>query len=201
MNLKSKIQTSLLFVGMLMCFGGMYGQEDGDISEYLDDDDITKATRMILINPGALLAGDVPLSFEQLVLKRLGLEVGAGVILPFYVWELWPLDEAFPSGAAQKTGYSLYLHPKLYLTSRAPEFHFIGIMYRRRQYNFEGAESLVSRDFTANWGYNVFIRDRYTFGIDTGFGWGFYGERGANGTPFDGNRFVYFNLLRFGLVF
>lgn len=192
---------NLLLLGLLFCSGGAFAQEDGDISQYLDDDRITNATRLLMVNPGALLAGDLPVTFEQLFLKRLGVEVGAGVILPFYIWELWSLRDAFPNGAVQKPGYSLYFSPKYYLTKRAPEHHFFGAMFRRRQYNFEGAEPVIVKDYTINYGLNRFIRDRYILGFNTGFGIGTYGERSLNGTPFDGFRFVTIYLIKFGLVF
>jgi hypothetical protein len=171
----SKWRKMLLSVLFLFTFlpSVLPGQIEGeDISQYLEDENISTASMIASVNINSWTAGDLTFYFEKTFFHRIGIEVGAGPVLPIYLVEI-PGFEDFPGSGERRTGYSLHLHPKFYFTNAAPEYHYFGPQYRRRQYNYVDDDPVILHDFTLNYGYNLFIKDRVTFSLNAGIGFRF----------------------------
>lgn len=161
---------SLLLLGIMVLPCQRACAQDDDISQYLDDDNISEKRNIVLLNSTVVFTGDLPIHIERAFFRRIGLEVAAGLILPHYLFEL-PFSADRDELQDLRMGYSLWLHPKYYFRPYAPEYNYIGPQYRRRQYNLAAGGGIIFHDFSINYGFNLFLRKHFIFSYNVGIGY------------------------------
>lgn len=149
-----------------------YAQADStksSISYYLDDGGISTAKNVVKLNLAAIIYGEIPITYERALGDRFSLEVGIGLQLPYYNSELTTIEKEDEIKDPQ-SGFGIWIFPKYYLHAKAPELNYIGILYRRMEYQLKN-EEVIYRDFTYNYGIQTYIHDRLVFdgSIGTGF--------------------------------
>lgn len=156
----------LLFV-LLLSNTMLLAQNDSinDISYYFDDG-ISGQKNLIKLNAMSIINGDLPVFYERILGNSIGIEVGVGLLLPYYVYEL---GDIFTEGAKIENfnlGYSLWIHPKYYVTHNAPELGYWGIQFRKRNYS----QTKSFTDITINTGAQYIIGKRMTISVNVGMG-------------------------------
>lgn len=144
-----------------------------DNSHYFDDEGGIGYRNLVKVNTFSAITGDLPIYYERVLHKLFALEVGAGVILPFYTPEI-PKESSLIDRHLKnpESGYSIWIQPKYYFQGYAPELNYLGVQFRKRHYNQEGA-TIVHTDYTVNWGIQMkagkfFVID-YSIGIGVRF--------------------------------
>lgn len=189
-----------LFLLFLIGLSGSAFSQAEDISQYLDDDGISTSKNLFTINLVSPLTGDFAGYYERVLFKRLTLEVGAGVVGPFYLFE-WPSLKGKYDMNLGGLGYSFHLAPKLYFNDAAPEYSYIGPSWRMRHYVPENGPGLTVHDFTWNYGYHLFTRGNLMFGANIGSGVRFVSTEENGEKVFQIVDGVYPFNLRFGFRF
>ena len=118
-----------------------YAQPE-DVSTYFNDDGISNSKNIIKIGVLGLVRGDAHILYERILNKGLGVEIGFGIMMPYYVPEF---SEAFdqsqivrqPDGGTTSKRAQL----RFYLARDAPEGTFSIIDYRNQRYKFDNGES------------------------------------------------------------
>ena len=121
----------------------------------------------------SVIIGDLPVYYERVFLKRLSIEAGIGVLLPYYVQEGFGLIEDEKDIIEPDIGYSLWLHPKYYFTDKAPEYGYMGFQYRLRNYNLKSGDKIKYKDLTLNFGWHLFLGKVFLMEYNIGVGFRF----------------------------
>lgn len=130
----------------------LYGQNAEDVDYYLNDGGLSKRKNLIKLNPISIISGEVPFFYERIFSKSFGMEVGVGVLLPYYNPEFPELIWDNPIGVTNPVGgYSWYLFPKLYLGRGAPESTYVGFQVRKRNFDTDVGDKVFA-DLTVNFG-------------------------------------------------
>ncbi len=144
-----------------------------DIDQYFDDGKIGNAKNVFKINVISPIVGDLPIYFERVFSDKVTLEVGLGVLLPFYNGDIFEiLDGEELEIQNPQFGFSIYVHPKFYWQSQSPELNYSGIQYRRRHYNLTD-RAVVYNDISFNYGLQVLLVHRIAFDYNLGVGFRF----------------------------
>ncbi|MCK4662030.1 MAG: hypothetical protein KAT68_04150 [Bacteroidales bacterium] len=151
-----------------------------DISYYLDDDrGISDGRNLVKINFLSIINGDIPVYYERILSKSIGIEVGVGLLLPYYCFEISNLFSEDTKIENPDYGYSLWIQPKYYFQQKAPELNYFGIQLRQRNYNQDN-QTIVFTDLTINLGLQFIIRKRIIFDYNVGVGCRFINEKSAD---------------------
>lgn len=164
--MKRKCPKLILFFVFIFSNSNLIAQNDGisDILYYLDDG-ISGKNNIIKQNALAIINGDLAVFYERILGKAIGVEIGVGLLLPYYIYELGSIfDEKFKENT--DLGYSLWIFPKYYVTSKAPERGYLGIQFRKRDFG----QITSFTDITFNVGYQFIIGKRMTFESNIGMG-------------------------------
>ncbi len=161
-----------ILLSLLMISGKLFAQigndDTSDISGYFDDGRISKAKNIIKVNALSVITGDIPVYYERVLTKRLSIEVGFGILLPYYGSELPGNTGVDQVISDPDNGYSIWVHPKYYIW-KSPEGSYLGIQYRRRSYN-ENGFNIIYSDYTINYGFQFIIGSRGIMDINLGLG-------------------------------
>jgi len=172
----------VIFSILLFCSYGLYAQEDSvrNNAWYFDDGGVSVARNVVKVNVWSVIIGDLPVYYERVLSKSLSIEVGAGILLPYYV----PGVPGFFSKKEQTHnptfGYSFWIHPKYYLQREAPELLYWGFQYRRRSYH-QNDQAFILTDFTFNYGLQLILGKR--FALDSNIGFGFRFDHDMSSSP------------------
>lgn len=161
----------LLFIIISLYSLELRSQNDSitDISYYFDDGGISEAKNIIKINALAIVNGDLPFSLEKTISEAFGIEIGFGILLPYYVPEIPKLLTNDIDIVDPGYGYSLLVNPRFYLQHKAPEFNYWGIQYRRRNYNLNDG-NIIYNNLTINFGLQLSFGKRFLFDYNIGAG-------------------------------
>ncbi len=167
---------------------------------FFDDGGISKKKNLIKINTLSLLSGDLPVSYERGFGKRLSLEVGVGVLLPFYFNEI--PGEAIDNGFGLKKrdlGYSLTIFPKYYLFSETLDYVYVGFQYRQRNFD-RNTQSIRQNDYCLIYGFQYYIYSQFSVDFSIGIGFRFTNSIGTIYEESDIGVLMPF-ALKFGYLF
>jgi len=113
-----------------------YAQAQSDstsLSYYFDDGGISTGT-MYKTDLVSMIHGDWPIIAENRLKNNLTLEMGAGLLMPYYVHDFLALAFTDNKGIQNdRFGYSTRLHVKWY--TKAPERDYWGVQYYRRSFH------------------------------------------------------------------
>ena len=160
-----------------------------DISELLEDGGLSETNNLLKFNIITPLAGDFNLALERTLSKRFTVQANAGIVLPFYLFDLTGiyngLGLADPSQDLDNlsTGYSFGITPKFYFRGRAPEFYYLGFDYQYRKYRRDSNYDLVFVDYQFLSGYNMLFGTRFAFEFYVGLGVRSYRYQAQPGNP------------------
>lgn len=140
-----------------------------DNSNYFDDDGISNARTIVKINVLAIANGDLPLHYERIFGKSFGVEVGLGLLLPYYYPELPRLFTNEGTVDNLGFGHSLWIHPKYYVQGQAPTLNYYGLQFRRRNYS-QNDRSIVYKDIVFTYGFQVDLSGRLMLDLSLGLG-------------------------------
>ena len=179
----SSKRSLLLFTILSLLSAPTFSQTDStsndDLTDLFDDGGASTAKNLLKVMPTALLQGDLPFLFERVLTDKITLEAGAGPILPFYFGgfydQISEADERLKSKRQDENdtasiGRSLYLQAKFYPKGNAPDLGYYAIQWRNRRFNFQN-EDIIYTDFTMNYGFNLFLGDKWVFEYLTGIGY------------------------------
>lgn len=174
----------------------LLSQEDN--SYYFDDGGISTCNNVIKINTLSILNGDLPFFYERVFIDEISIEIGAGVLLPFYNIEnnIFYSESSFPI-TNPTGGYSIWIQPRFYSKHTAPESSYIGFMYRKRFYN-QNNEQIVFTDFAINIGQQIMIKKRMTCDFSLGAGYKIQEDNSSQIKLMHLNNFILPIGLRFG---
>jgi len=146
------------------------------VKQYFEDRKNPTTQNMFSVKPTLLINGELPVFYERNIANSLGLEIGAGLLLPYYLPGVYELVGAFGSNNEigdrsdeLKVGTTYWLSAKHYLAGEAPDGIYYGFSYRRRNYNLLDARILVS-EITVNFGWNQVLNNQIVVGYMTGIG-------------------------------
>ncbi|MFH2143964.1 MAG: hypothetical protein ABIJ97_16180 [Bacteroidota bacterium] len=143
-----------------------------DISYYFDDGGISEGKNIVKLNVLAIINGDLPVSYEKTLTNLFSIEVGVGLLLPYYFPEVPQVFEDETEIENPDFGYSLLVNPKFYLQHKAPELNYLGVQYRRRNYNLID-NTIVYTDITINCGLQLNFAKRFVVDYNVGLGYRF----------------------------
>ncbi len=118
-----------------------------------------------------MLNGDIPIYFDIYLSKLLNIEFGAGIICPYYIVG-YSFEEYQQTILNSDSGYSLWLHPKLFFNRKDNKDSFCSVAYRYRAFN-EGTLTTTMRDIYLNWGYSIIYPSRIALDVHVGLGYRF----------------------------
>lgn len=168
-----------------------------NMSYYFDDGGISESRNILKLNVLSTINGDVSMSYERIFNPSFGLEVGLGVIVPFYITE-FPYFLLGDEPITDPTfGYSVCFQPRYYLFGEAPELIYIGLLVRERKYVYND-ENIVLTDLVLNYGGQYSIGRRMTF--DYSFGIGIRANENKFSFKFDDLDFVMPCAIKFGYL-
>ena len=161
-----------------------------DNSEYFDDDGIDNAKNIFKVNLLSIYHGDLPISYERIIGESFGIEIGAGVILPYYNPDL-PLllmkpetvEDFQPGLKNPDSGHSIWINPKYYFYNDGPDSRYGGLLFRSRKYN-QGDEVFIQKDFIINSGTQFFVYKRLLMDIDYGVGFRIHSQKNIETNSF-----------------
>jgi hypothetical protein len=136
-NFFSAVSKRLILVGVLIIFSYHHSRGQSDTTSmryYFDDGGIASSRAIFKVETIAIIHGELPVLLEVFVKQNFSLELGAGVILPYYVHDFLPL--LFNEGQGFKNsefGNSFWLSSRLYMRE-APESNYWMLQARRRNF-------------------------------------------------------------------
>ena len=140
-----------------------------DNAYYFDDGGISESKNLFKINVLSIVNGDLPVYYERILGNSFSIEVGAGILLPYYIPELPNLLSGESEIENPDFGHSLWIHPKYYIQHEAPELNYIGVQFRRRYYN-QDDQPIIYTDLTINFGLQLILGKRFVFDYNLGIG-------------------------------
>jgi hypothetical protein len=150
----------------LIISGGNIIAQNSSISQYLDDGGRASATNILKTDPILIYQGTVPFIWEHLFGDNFSLEMGAGVVLPFYNRPLVYLGSFGQNSlTSPHLGGSLYLSPK-YLFGRGLESFYTALPLTLRWY----PQQLALFNGGLVLGYQWLFNSRLTIDVSFGFG-------------------------------
>lgn len=167
--MKNLIVVFISVLSITNCIAQVETQEDLD--KYFDDSNYSKRSGLLNINLLSPFVGDVAIAYEQKLTRRITLEGGVGVLLPFYVREYmeWLVTDAYiPTNV--KGGFSWRIEPKIYAKKEAPHGFYVSTMYRERHYSLENNPKLIFRDICLNFGSHFIPKKKISIDYYCGFG-------------------------------
>ena len=168
--MKIKLFYPTLFVLQLFIINVNAQVDTTNNAYFFDDGGISNAKNIFKVNVISIINGDLPFYYERVLNKSFGLEVGAGILLPYYIPEIIPLLSGETIINNPNYGYSIWFQPKYYLLKKAPEYSYMSFQYRRRNY-YQNIQSIVFSDITFGYGTQLFIGKRFLFDYNTGIGY------------------------------
>lgn len=172
---------------LLGCISFSFAQTNADsLAFYFDDDGISVSKNIVKVNAAAVVNGDLPIHYERVLGNVIGLEVGIGLLLPYYLPDLIELT-AHLSGESilikdPGFGRSLWGQLKYYYADEGVEGRYIGFQYRTRKYKqpIQPAE-VVHSDIVVNFGGQYIIGKRMLLDASLGLGNRFRRETTSSG--------------------
>ncbi len=153
-----------------LCYSQVSTKED--VSSYFDDGGISEASNILSVNSAALLVGDLHCTYERKLWKSGSVEIGAGVLLPYYMKEInyyvfssSPIED-FPDG-----GYSFNMGINIFYKD-FPEDIYISANWRQRNYVIVD-KHLKLNDFIYSMGARIMLSPRFLIDYNFGFGYRF----------------------------
>jgi len=139
------------------------------ISRYLDDG-TGGTTNILKINASSVIIGNLPILLEHVFSPSFTTEVGAGIILPYYVKEIGQRIFSDPVVTKPDGGYSFSVEAKYYVFGAAPGQLYMSAMLRRREYH-QDQQRIIFSDLLFNSGKQVSLGSRFMgeFGYGLGF--------------------------------
>lgn len=146
-----------------------------DVSIYFDDGGISESRNIIKLNVLSTVNGDVPFNYERILNDAFSIEVGIGLLLPYYYPEEPQLYYNKVNNTEPGLGYSLMVMPRFYYLHSAPEVFYTGVQWRRRSF-YRGGENIIRNDITVNYGIQFVLGRRIL--LDGSIGVGFRFKKG-----------------------
>lgn len=142
-----------------------------DLHRYFDDGGLSQRKNIIATNLLSPISGVASLRFERALTKHVSLEVGVYRMLPFYLWELLLPVNVYFDDFVPKGGWGISAAPHFYFWGDAPEFHYFGPRFGWRYHTMPNGAKLDVKDFTIDYGYNLFFTNHFMFCYDIGWGY------------------------------
>ena len=177
MKIIKKTPLLLMTFILLLLHNKVIAQNDSiqDNSYYFDDGSISESKNLVKINVLSIIIGDLPVYYERIFGKSFSIEIGAGILLPYYIPEVTQLFSNKSEIVDPNFGYSIWLHPKYYI-QQAPELNYFGIQFRRRNYN----QTIICTDLTFNYGLQFILGNRFILDYNVGLGFRFKTQKSPN---------------------
>ncbi len=159
----------------------LYAQNDSiqDLDYYFDDkgrgdrpSDFRLGDQLVKVNLLAIIHGDLPFYYEKIINDFLSLEIGAGLLLPYYIPEVVQIFTLEDEISDLNLGYSFWLFPKYYFSADAPNGWYGGPQIRTRHYKSDNG-NFSYFDFTYNVGYLHTFGEIFLIEINAGTGYRF----------------------------
>lgn len=164
---------------------GLFAQDQDENAQYFDDAGISNAKNVVKIGLVSLYYGELPIFYERLFGKAVALEVGVGMLLPYYNQDIMTsLLSNYGVGEDQGTlddpgsGYSIWVCPKFYLRMTAPEGYYTGFLVRKKFRENAGLPANFT-DIALLAGYNYMFGKRFLIDYSLGFGYRTVSGEGA----------------------
>lgn len=154
----------IISIFLVLSIGSLAAQSS--ISQYLDDGGRAKATDVLKTDPVAIYQGTVPFIWEHLFGDYFSLEMGAGVVLPFYNRPLLHFGGGENSLTSPHWGGSVYLSPKYIFGQGSLDAFYAAIPLPLRWYPGQLALFDPALVFGRQWLFN----SRLTIDVSIGFG-------------------------------
>lgn len=170
-NFIRKISIIFSIVFFLLINFKLSAQNDSikdDLSKYFDDGGLSDGKNVVKIAATSLINGDLSFLYERVLNKSVGIELGIGLLLPYYIGEIGIVGIEVTN---PKFGYSLWFHPKYYLNRQATKSYYVGTQYTRRNY-FQTNYSIILTDIVLDAGGAMIIGNRIT--LESFFGMGIH---------------------------
>ena len=162
--------TTLLLVCLPDSLFSQVNNKDS-LSNYLDDNGISTAKNIVKVNLLSIVNGDLPVYYENILSGSITYELGAGILLPYYVPEL---PEIFSKDDKEvtnvKSGYSLRFDVRFYYFSIAPEGIFGFVNVRRKHFYIRNDNPFNFTAFSMGMGIQQFISKRIMIDFTIGRG-------------------------------
>jgi len=167
----------LYFLIFFFSLTSIIAQNDTDeVSQYFDDEGISSGKNIVKLNLASLVTGDLSIQYERVIGNRFSIELGAGLLMPFYVNE-WPkskIDSNNISIENPKGGYSLRIIPKFSLYGEAPESGTAGFGYRKRHYILSDSKTITFNDYYLMFGWQMAIYQKWYIDFQIGAGYRYF---------------------------
>ncbi|WP_375559134.1 hypothetical protein ACE193_15510 [Bernardetia sp. OM2101] len=160
-----------IFFLLLLLNCQSYGQGSSDSLDYYFDDEAEKPIGALKINVSQIIYGDISFSYEQHIGNRIGLEVGLGYLLPYYISSLLTDKEDRIKLKDIKSGYSYFVSPKFYFEKNR-EFMYGGVRVRKRKFIQSANRTTTILECIPHVGGNYYLIDSkwfFEFNIGIGF--------------------------------
>lgn len=182
--LKKSLLLSLFSWFCLVGFG-----QDEDLDQLFEDYS-TDVSLQIKYNLSAQIIGDMTFSVEPNLPGRYTIELGAGILMPYYFPEIhyihhWP---DFPIGKVNG-GFSAIITGKIF-KDETPEGVFYGVGYRFRNYNDQNTAPLRLHDIYFTYGIQGFFNDFLGYEASAGIG-GRVSNRTNSNNDYNYPHFIY----------
>jgi len=166
--LKKLIIISIWLLPLCNLFAQTNGSSEN--SYFLDDGGISNSKNLLKVNVLSIVNGDLPFYYERVLSKSFSVEIGAGILLPYYLPELPRLitnnenEIVDPAG-----GYSLWIQPKYYIQGKSPELRYFGLQFRKRNYNLKNGV-IITYDLSFITGTQLIFAKRMALDLSIGLG-------------------------------
>lgn len=157
---------SLHFFIIILSSFFSFSQED--VSQYFDDDGISKRTNLISTNLFAMINGDFGLSYHRLIKDNLELELSGGKTTNKYLINV--SDNYTSNITDSKGGISYAIQIKRLQEFSTGAFLYSGIKYRCRDYRSDYYGKSTYQDFLLTFGYQYFFTKPIFLDLTTAFG-------------------------------
>ena len=171
---KIKYQIQILLTAFLLFAfqQPIQAQKDStnNISHYLDDGGLTDVNQVLKVNVISIVNGDLPLYYERAFGKSFGIEIGAGILLPYYTSPRLSgiFSQKFEINN-QNLGYSIWFQPKYYVRRDALDSYYIGLQFKRKDFN-QNIKTQVITGYTLNYGFQFILGKRIIIDLSAGLG-------------------------------
>lgn len=176
-NKRMKLKLSPIYIILIIASfanAKLYAQMNDETAAYFDDNNISSGNNLIKFDLVSLIHGDLAFSYERFLIDQISIEVGAGILLPYYTPQLLyiidsEMEEEDPFEITDPhSGYSFLLRGKYYYDIYR-EGGYFAMQYRHRNYKLTDSR-VIHNDLTFNYGYQIIFRNNFLLDLSAGIG-------------------------------
>ena len=196
----------LLLLSVLFCasfYSQLRAQNDSiaNISYYFNDN-LHEEKGILKLGVYSIIEGELPFSYELPITRSLTVEVGVGLLLPYYMPEFPNNRKLFDLETQKRTmGYSLLICPKYYIQQSYPESWYVGIEIRKKEFE-QKAETIKYVNTAFIIGHHWLMGQRTILDVYYGVGYQAAESGGSNthlDNPTTNNIIIPFN-IKLGII-